>query len=364
MSMGKMIERYFIVHTPPHDLCGKYKTSVAAANFCWPLINSGIFDKTFCILPSNVGGLVDDIIMEGLSYSSFRCKGNLLQKIAPFIENWTVFRQIKRGSSVWFYNIGIINFLLYWLLKIFKPSVRIYVIILDIYVPKRKFSFPSLILWMMNHCQGTIRLANSEFFTCKNSICMPGVVPSDAPLNPRVEECSMKFLLSGQLREDISQTKLVIEAFSRIPNLSLYISGFPVGVSDDELRQLCAPYPNIHYYGNVEFRKYLELLHECPFFLSTRDPRVVDNQCNFPSKVIEAILHNRIIISTIHYGQLNGLKYFEISSSLEEFVDALEHIAKSDSDEILSYANQSDYVKQRFSPVEWGNAIIQIENKE
>lgn len=80
----------------------------------------------------------------------------------------------------------------------------------------------------------------------------------------------------------------------------------------------CSKYPNIHYYGELSFNRYMDLLHKVSFLLSTRDPKEKGNQCNFPSKIIEGILHNRIIISTIKYKQLAGLKYFFVSSDEDE----------------------------------------------
>jgi hypothetical protein len=360
--MDKQMKRYFIVNVPPHHLCGKYKTSVAASNFSWALINSDVFDAYYSILPSNIAGPVDDIEMKGLVYSSLRYKGRILSKLAIFVENWTVFKRIEKQSSVWLYNIGILNSLLFFLIKWFKPSVKLNAILLDLAVPKRRISTKSIILWMMNHCDGTIRLANSELFTCKNSLCMPGVVPESTLENPKVETVKMSFLLSGQLRNDISQTQLIIDAFGAIPEISLKISGFAVDITEKDLKTLCDKYDNVTYYGNVSFEKYLELLHDSPFLLSTRDPKIIDNKANFPSKIIEAILHNRIIVSTIHYEQLNGLNYFEVSSDLKSLINDLKKIAALENIELLKCANQSQYAREHFCPSEWDKAMCQIEN--
>lgn len=77
------------------------------------------------------------------------------------------FRKIKRNSNVWFYNISILNIVLFFLCKWFKPSAHCNVIILDIYIPKRKLSLEALFLWAINHANSTIKLSDSPLFTCK-----------------------------------------------------------------------------------------------------------------------------------------------------------------------------------------------------
>ena len=147
--------------------------------------------------------------------------------------------------------------------------------------------------------------------------------------------------------------------FSKIKNATLYITGF--SEKDEALKQECSKYPNIHYYGELPFDEYIDLLHKVPFLLSTRDPDEEGNQCNFPSKVIEGILHNRIIISTIKYKQLVGLKYFFVSSDENELRNQIEDIIRMNSSELILYANQSSYAKSMFNPNRWGEIMATLE---
>lgn len=96
--------------------------------------------------------------------------------------------------------------------------------------------------------------------------------------------------------------------------------------------------------------------------LSTRNPACPENQCNFPSKIIEALLHNRIVISTLHYRQLDGVRYLEVSSDKEGLKVDLQKISATPEAELLLYANQAKTVKERFSCEVWNKAIIKIEN--
>lgn len=352
--------RYFVTNVLPHHLSGKYKISYAASNFSWALINSSAFDKVFSIAPMNVSGNIEDVNMKELIYSNWRKKGFVLRKLSPIIENLHIFMKIKRGSSIWFYNISILNLTLYFLCKCFKPSVSCNVIILDIFIPKRKFSFDNLCLWAINHADATVKLADSPRFTCNNTACLPGVVPFNAPTYPQINEVKADFLLSGLLREDISQISLVIKVFSNIKNAQLYITGF--SEKDEELKKVCSRYSNIYYLGELAFDDYIKLLHKTSFLLSTRDPMEEGNQCNFPSKVIEGILHNRIIVSTIEYKQLSGLNYFFISSNEDVMKKQIQDIIGMKHNEIIPYANQSDYVKKMFNPNKWDEIMTALEN--
>ena len=351
--------RYFITNVLPHHLSGKYKISYAASNFSWALINSSVFDEVFSIAPINVSGAIDDVDMPELVYSAWRKGGRILQKLAPIKENFLIFRKIRSNSNIWFYNISILNIVLFFLCKWFKPSVHCNVIILDIYIPKRKLSFDALFLWAINHASATIKLSDSPLFTCKKTACLPGVVPFNTPLFPIIGRVKAEFLLSGLLREDISQITLVIRVFSKVKNARLYITGF--SEKEEFLKQECSKYTNIYYYGELPFNKYIDLLHKVSFLLSTRDPKEEGNQCNFPSKIIEGILHNRIIISTIKYKQLDGLKYFSVSSDEDEFRNQIEEIIRMNTCELIQYANQSSYAKSMFNPNRWGKIMASLE---
>lgn len=123
-----------------------------------------------------------------------------------------------------------------------------------------------------------------------------------------------------------------------------------------------AKYPNIHWYGQLPFNKYLGLLHSISFQLSTRDPNMPENQCNFPSKIIESLLHNRIIISTIEYKQLDGIKYFITTSSPAFFKQHIEGVASLGKTSLMEYANQGEKVCDKFSTKVWNETMDKIEN--
>lgn len=351
------MSRFFITHIVPRDKVLKYNLSVAACNFSHNLIEGGVFYRYYSVLPPFVGGRVGKF--EGLVYSRLRYNG-ILRKFAPLVENIAIFKILSKGDSVWYYNCTTLNALLIVLLRLFKPSVLQNMIMLD-YTPSDK-PVDRFLLWLSNHMHGMIKLADSPLFNVKNSVCLPGVVPADGVEYPKVEKVTKDFLISGALGDNISMLSMLLDAFSQMPELTLHITG--KAPDEKKVERYASQYKNIIYHGMVEYDEYLRILHATPFLLSTRDPRYPENQCNFPSKVIEALLHNRIVISTIHYPQLDGIKYFEVASDLVSFKEDIQRISSLENSEIMLYANQSSEVKARYNASVWNECMTKIESYE
>lgn len=348
--------RIFLTHIVPKDKIIECGVSMACCNFSYNLISGHGFDKIYSILPSfvnrqhnfNTDGNIE------ILYSSVR--NSLLYKIAPLVENIILFKKIKKNTSLWLYNITVLNVLLFTLLKLFKPSVKIYIIVLD-FTPNFINSF--CFLKYIKASNGLICLANSSLFKNKNKLCLPGVVPTEVPEYPKVTSVNKSFLISGVLSDNIAMLPMLLDAFSRMPDLTLHITG---KIQDNEIfKSYLEKYQNIFYHGMVEYNEYLNILHNTTFLLSTRNPMSSENQCNFPSKIIEALLHNRIIISTIRYAQLNGIEYFYVPSDTEGFINSLQCIVNKPHDDLLVYANQASKVKQRFNVKVWNDAMNTIE---
>ena len=351
------MQRIFVTHIISKNQILKCHLSIAACNFSYNLIEGNIFDKVYSILPTFVKGEIEPF--EGLVYSRFR-KNRFLFRLAPIVENLNLFYKIPRKASVWYYNCTTLNAFLIVLLKLFKPNVRQNLIILD-YTPSRK-PLERFFLWLANRMDGTIRLANSPLFTCRNSVCLPGVVPFHVAEQPKITTIAKTFLISGALGDNIAMLPMLLDAFSKMPDMQLHITGkAPDLVLLNQYTQQCN---NIIYHGLVEYEEYLRILHDTTFLLSTRNPAMPENQCNFPSKIIEALLHNRIIISTIHYEQLEGIHYLEVAADLEKFRMDLSHIAQMSQTELLIYANQADNVRQRFHVGVWKEWMQKIEGYE
>lgn len=359
-----MKHRIFWTCVLPEHLIARYGLSFAACNFSFNLMSDGAFDRVYSSLPLYVGGKMQQEAFNDrrfeLVYDKWREKGGMWQKLATFKEQFSIFRRIPKEASVWFYNLNTLNALLFLLLKCFKPSVQLNVIVLDFTPVNRGFGLNQLYLRLINWAHGRICLADSGLFCKKNSRVLPGVVPYTGEKFPEIKTVKKSFLLSGVLSEEIAMLSRVLDAFSKLPDCELHITG---SKGDEELlKQYADKYPNIHWHGQLPFNEYLDLLHSVTFQLSTRDPQMPENQCNFPSKIMEALHHNRIIISTIHYPQLEEVKYFTVNSTKGEFLNDIKRIIDLPTDVLLTYANQGNLVSNKFSVTVWNDAMKTIEN--
>ena len=69
--------RIFITHILPRDYDLRYKLSIAACNFSRNLIEGGVFDRFYSIMPTYVHSKMDDVDMPELVYSPLRIKGGV-----------------------------------------------------------------------------------------------------------------------------------------------------------------------------------------------------------------------------------------------------------------------------------------------
>jgi len=351
--------RIFLTHILPEDYINKYKLSFAACNFSRNLISGNGFDLVYSTMPTFVTG---DLQVTDPSctiiYSSKRNRGHFLGKLSTFFEQWTIFKALPRQAEIWLYNISVLNAFLYILIRLFKPNCRIYVIELDFTPPVRKFSKMGLFLWMMNHSDGLIKLADSDLFTNPNSVCLPGVTPNDGNY-PLITKPNLEFLLSGVLQPDISSMPLILEAFSKVPKCKLHITGELY--DKEQMNDYVSRCSNIIYHGVLSHKSYFELLHSVTFQLSLRNPLWGDNSCNFPSKIIEALLHNRAVITTIHYPQLGEIPCIEVGRNVGSFVKMLKDIAEGGAEYANRYINQSEITQTKYSVDVWNESMNKLE---
>ena len=352
--------RIFVTHVCPKDKIIEYGISLSASNFNHNLIEGGCFDKVYSIYPGFTKGKLDKLDDETFEaiYSSWRWKGKARQRLARFIEQYKLFKKIPRDCKIWYYNLSTLNVLLILLLRIFKPSVQQNIIILD-FTPDLPFN--KRVLPLINKLHGRISLSAYNKVNQQNLVCMPGVVPSSNNSRSLVRSVKREFLLSGALKENIAMHSMVLDAFAEMPELTLHISGVLIH-HKEKTESYSRKYPNIHYHGKMPYDEFNALLSAVPFSLNTRKPSAPENLCNFPSKVIEALLYNRIVISTIHYPQLDGINYFEVSADKEMFKQQIRQIATMDDADLLRYANQGQKVIERYNTERWNEVMTQIEN--
>lgn len=354
--------RIFLGHVFEEHLIVRYNLPFAADAFSRNLASGEGFDKVYTILATNVKGELGPVSQDcyELIYSEWRKHGGLKGKLSFIYEQWILYKKICKGDSVWLYNLNYLNFVLFILLALFKPSVKKNVIVMDFTPSEKMLSMANFFLWLCNKADGTICLSQSELFTVRNSACLAGVIPNQRNDHPVIEKITSDFLISGNLNEQISMLKsLLIPAFKRMPDRKLHISG--IAHDEKDILEMIAGADNIIYHGRVSYEEYSNLLNSIPFLFSTRNPDFTENQCNFPSKVIEGLLHNRIIISTIHYNQLNGVMYYEAPTDVDSFVNYINNL---DLDDSIKLANQASMVTEMFSTKRWNDTIKMIEDNE
>ena len=356
--------RFFLTTVLSEHLIAKYKLSFAACNFSFNLMSGGGFDKTYSILPLFTSGKIEEDAFKDSRYElvyskTFRKRDGKWTLLACIAEQWRLFRKIPQGSIVWTYNLNTLLALTVLLLKIFKPSVQINVIVLDFTPVVKGVGLNQFYLKLINTVHGNICLANSTLFTCKNRIVLPGVVPVSAGGEPIIKTYNKKFLLSGVLNESIAQVTMVLKAFSELTHCELHITGS--GESEELIELYASQFQNIIFHGKVSFKDYLDIMHECTYQLSTRDVSYPENQCNFPSKIIEGLLHNRIVISTIEYEQLDGVKYFVVDSDYDIFKKQITAIVNTVEPILMQYSNQGKKVTELFNTQKWNESMRKIE---
>lgn len=345
--------RIFITHTLSVDSDSIAGLSIAASNFSRNLISSDIFDDVYSILPPFVSGILNTSADDNIKVIYYRqLRSTPLAKLATILEQIKTFKKIPQNASVWVYNITPLNGILIKLLRTFKPSVKIYPIILD-FTPGEA----SAERWLstINSCNGRITLSLSNHFNQENTICLPGVTPSEKKDWPKVITPTKEFIISGQLSDNISLLSKLLPVFAEHPEWLLNITG----IATDDALQYAEHHRNIICHGKCLYKDFLRILHKSPFLLSTRDPRMPENQCNFPSKIIEGLLHNRIIVSTIDYPQLNPIKYLKVDA--DNLEDDLKKIASMPEKSLLEYANQAELTDRMFNAKQWGEAMEWIE---
>lgn len=351
--------RIFIGHFVNPEKAHELNISVAASNFSDNLVNSGIFDKAYSILPAFVKRVNAPQTLSStkfsIIYSRFRELPKPLNRIAPIFEQVILLNKIPRYSSVWLYNITPLNRLFIKMVRILKPSVKIFPIILD-YTPTSSSAAKELRI--INRAAGRISLSNYRNILKINYRCLPGIVP-DHTEYPEIATTPPVFILSGVLLEQISSLSKVVETFKMLPEATLYITG-DISTRPEMIDKI-QEVPNIHLLGNISKHDFINLLDKVTFVLSSRDTSYPENQCNFPSKIIEGIMHNRIIVSTISYPQLSDIKYFKIGCNVASMTKDITKIVSMPQTTLLEYANQSIRAKDLFSSNIWKEQIVEIE---
>lgn len=346
-----------------------YNASQASSNFNNHIQQLGYFERHIALPPINVGNdyksfKEKETGIEYLTCRLFPHKG-VFKYINNMLENITLFGDIvsSKEKNVWFYNISKINFISFWLLSILSKK-NLYVLMADYNPERNKGILGKLILKGIERAKGVISLTSRCGKINQNVICLPGIIPERKIAVAKGSLSSERvFMISGVLSKNTG-IEMALEVFSEVPEATLVISG----TGDSEIERLCKDYANrcsnIRYYGFIEkYEDFLSLLDKSDFILSFRDPAKPVNRYNFPSKILESLALNKVVISTQEYDEIKGINYLYVPYDKKSLTTYIRTIVSGELDyKIDRCLDNSQQLRERFTEKSWINAFKKLEN--
>ena len=348
--------RIFVCQVIPQRLLSQFGCSQAGNNFCLNLIGGIHFDRVISLIPCQVK---PDIRREceGEPYETIQCRwlkqNALFRSFNMLIENLRCIEKCRKATDIWFYNVTPHNILAVAALR-FLWRRRVYVLFADLSV---KWAQYRQCAWMVRHASGVLSLSSRVDFQHPNMVALPGIVTTPQRHSPLPAEGNRTFMFSGSFA-GYTGLKMALEVFAELPEFTLYVSG---NGDPSLVEEYAARYPNIHYLGFLPFEEYLRILDKITVGISFRDPTYEENCNNFPSKILDYLNRHKAVISTMHYPELDGIKYFESAYDKEAIKNRIREIAALPQEEFLTYCSQDGTVRKRFGYPQWNHAVETIE---
>ena len=354
------MNRCLITQQVPSSLILKFNISQAGVNFCNHLVDNEMFDKAFAIPILSVTPSIKEESIKDKKYTYIQCRffshKNIGKVLNAVLENILCAFVARKYKNIWFYNLNKQTVLLFIILR-FILFKNVCVIVAD-FRPDKTFSINSFIQYLIRNCKGIITLSNRSVFKNIKSVCIPGIVPISKTQNNHTNLTEKSFLLSGVLKE-ATGISIAIDVFSKLSNITLYITGI---VEEKYLKRI-EKYPNIKYYGYLDFEEYKKLISKIPFGLSLRDPNYAINQNNFPSKILEYFSLNKVVLSTIDYPEIGNFKYFKCRYNVDDISNMVKKINNLSDKDLKLYIDHSENLRKNLSENAWLDAFQLIENK-
>ena len=350
-------KRIFVCQVIPQAQLEKYGGSQAGNNFCLKLIRGGLFDRVVSIIPCQIK---PDIRREcrGEPYETIQCRwlkqNALFRPLNMLFENLRCIWKCRKERNIWFYNVTPHNFLSVFVLRCLLRR-RVYVLFADLSV---RWAIYRQCAWMVRHSSGVLSLSSRVDFEHPNLRAIPGIV---TPLPQRTAPPaggSRTFMFSGSFA-GYTGLKMALEVFAELPEVTLFVSGN--GGDSSVVEEYAKRCPNIRYLGFLPFDEYLKILDQVAVGVSFRDPGYAENCNNFPSKILDYLNRGKAVISTLHYPELDGIKYFEAAYDKEAIKDMVRRIVAMPEAEFTTYRGQDAAVLARFGYDQWKNMIAEIE---
>ena len=285
------------------------KISFASINYQKKVIKAFSFDEVYSLLPLNAQRTNSYQFSErGITFIHNKILGSKIIKL--ILDQWTLYCKVRRNSIVVFYNITIQNFILINKLTKIKEC-KCYVIVADYDDVQNHSGLKRVLQRIINSTFKLIKGAivlNSNIQIPTRTLVLEGIVDEqESPLIPP-EEQKNRIILSGSIGY-INGVHVAIRAMDYLPEYELIITGPPYDLQIKDIEYLIqkAKNKNITYLGSLSRERYLDVLSSCRIALSLRDPAKLENHHNFPSKILEYLFYNIIVISTINYESVSNL---------------------------------------------------------
>lgn len=360
----------YISQNVPNSLVKTYNVSQAANNFCLHINDIGYFSHHIAIPPGNIDGSFKSFNEKATGIEYHICRpfkhkgfGKLVNLLLDNI--WLFYRILKaQERNVWFYNVWIGNILSYLLIR-FLSRKKSFVLLAD-YNPQRYNNRTGkLLLWAIRQACGVISLSSRCKEVNTNFKAIAGIIPEKNIKKGIGKFYSNKsFLLSGTLNANTG-LYLALNVFKDIPEATLFLSGLLSEECVQTVNEYTEKYSNIIYKGFFEqYDDYISFIQSVDFTLSLRAPESPVNHYNFPSKILETLAYNKIIISTIEYPELDGINYIVIPYSESEFKKSIKRIILEGRKQYIEKClNNADVLRDRYTEKAWLDAFIEMETK-
>lgn len=359
-----MKNRVLICQMLPEKVTHMHEVSQALNNFNINIINTNYFETVISLVPVNiVSSIQSEIGGAKIEFvqNKYRNKNKILQYLNILIENFKIVSLAKSSSSIWYSNVNIQTLISCFILK-FIYRKKVYNILTDYSPTNNIISFQYLLKILIDKLDGIITLSARTNIKHSNAITIAGIIPYDISEVYEIKSINNKdFLFSGAL-EKITGIDLALKVFSRMPHLTLIISGR--GKEINMVHEYVSIYPNIKYLGFLEYNEYKKILSNLTYCLSFRNPIFPENNYNFPSKVLEYFCANKIVISTIKYPELLGFNYYYCEFDEAELMTLINEILNSDQQNNFLYTNNGFSLNNSFSIKTWERSFEKIENQQ
>jgi glycosyltransferase involved in cell wall biosynthesis len=254
-----------------------------------------------------------------------------------------------KKKIAFFYNLEPQNILLVLFTR-FILGMKTFIIVADYsyFTSKLQDRFFNLVLKNMT---GAVSL-NTNINCNTNSILLYGLTRVKDIISMVYEDNRKNILLSGSLGETTGLF-VALEFARKNPYYNLLICGRPFRITLTELNKIIdehSMYPNIKYFGVLDYEEYNEVLKRCSICLSLRNPNDIEHKYNFPSKILEYLSSSKIVLSTLNYSGVPEnilLKVDFNSDSLAKMIDRINSLTFEEVQ--VNMLASSSFVKDNFT---------------